>query len=178
MKQVLALALISLFFFGCASQTQTGQVVATNTAEDYYAQAFFCPEDSCAQKVIDEISLAQSSIDVAIYSFTLDSIADSLLEAKARGVKVRIIMDRLQAASDYSEDERLESNGIEVKISSKTSGIMHNKFLVVDNKLVLTGSFNYSRNADEFNDENLVLIGKKEIVQGFLEEFEELWKEN
>ena len=159
--------LLFLAFAGCVQQ----DVESTQ-------EAFFCPEDGCAKKLVEKFRNAGQSIDVAVYSFTLDEISNSLIQAKNRGVRVRVLVDSMQAANRFSEDERLAENGIKVRLAGKDGGSMHNKFAVIDSEIVATGSFNYSRNADEKNDENLVFLYNKQTAQKFREEFEELWKGN
>ncbi len=166
MKKLLALLLMAFLFSGCIQQR-----LPENSIE-----AFFCPEDNCAEKLAQKFGNARESIDVAVYSFTLDSISGALAEAKNRGVRVRVIIDSLQAANSFSEDEWLSGKGISVKLAGKGSASMHNKFAVIDNAIVATGSFNYSGNADERNDENLVFIHGRKIAARFAEEFEEIWR--
>jgi len=137
-------------------------------------ETLFCPRDACAARMETLWTSADESIDVAIYSFTLDGLANDLLEAKERGVKVRVLMDKTQAANSFSEDERLRGAGIPVRFGSG-AGIMHNKFSVVDGKTVSTGSFNYSQNGDTLNNENLVIVHGSETASRFGHEFERLW---
>jgi phosphatidylserine/phosphatidylglycerophosphate/cardiolipin synthase-like enzyme len=136
-------------------------------------QVFFCPEDECSTKLIEQINSAENSIDIAVYSFTHTKISDALVNAKARGVTVRVVFDYLQSENQYSEDERLIEEGIEVAIR-KGSGAMHNKFTIIDGKKVLTGSFNYSQNADTRNDENLILVLDDALAQAYTNEFNEI----
>lgn len=138
---------------------------------------FFCPEDECASELITKIDSAQKSIYVAIYSFTKDDIAAALIKAKERGVEVKVIFDYDQSKSDYSEDEKLIEAGIEIK-RRDGSGYMHNKFAVIDEQIVATGSFNYSDNADNKNDENLLFIFSDDLAVRFLDEFNELWEQS
>ena len=166
-KKLLFLLLAAIYFSACATQ----ETPVT-------PEVFFCPEDNCADHLIEKIDSATSNIDIAIYSFTHDEIADALIRASERGIKVRVLEDFTQSQNRYSEDERLVKNGVEVKTVKKSGGIMHNKFIIVDDALVGTGSFNYSRNADESNDENLVFLSDAKTVKKYLEEFEELWAEN
>ncbi len=90
---------------------------------------------------------------------------------------MKIITDSLQAESKYSKDELLEQKGIGLKIKKVDGGSMHNKFMVIDEKLVATGSFNYTENADETNDENLVFLVNQEIISAFESEFSEIWQQ-
>ena len=138
-------------------------------------EVFFCPEEGCALQLILKINASEKSIDIAIYSFTHDKIADALIEAKQRGVNIRILMEAQQAGSEYSDDERLSEAGIETKFMGNPLGIMHNKFMIIDSEIVSTGSFNYSENADLRNNENLVFLHNPAIIKRFESEFQRLW---
>ncbi|MBN1940811.1 MAG: phospholipase D family protein [Candidatus Diapherotrites archaeon] len=138
-------------------------------------KAFFCPEENCADQLIKEINSAEQSIHIAIYSLTHDEIADALISAGERGVEVMVLMEPQQAGSEYSDDEMLLENNVKVRLMKNSDGIMHHKFAVFDGKTVSTGSFNYSENADERNNENIVFISDSGIVREFEEEFQKLW---
>ncbi len=135
---------------------------------------FFCPEDHCSSVVIGWISRANSSIDLAMYSFTLDSIGDALVNVHKRGINVRVILERNQI-NQWSEYGKLKKNGIKVVID-KNPRYMHNKFMVIDGKVVLTGSYNYTKEADTRNDENLVVIISGKVARAYDDEFEEMWE--
>ena len=179
---LLTVVLIGILFIGTVKDDAMfvfpaiDALVSNNIDSNYSAQVFFCPEDNCSSQLIANIDSAQDEIVIAIYSFTLDEVADALIRAKERGVLIRVIFDNQQAANQYSEDEKLLDSGIPVVIKSG-SGYMHNKFIVIDRKKVLTGSFNYSSNADTKNDENLILIISEEIAKQYFDEFEEIWQE-
>jgi phosphatidylserine/phosphatidylglycerophosphate/cardiolipin synthase-like enzyme len=144
---------------------------ATNATK---AEVYFCPQDACKDKLIDKVNSAQKSIYIAIYSFTLDDLASALISAKQRGVDVKVIFDYDQSTSSYSDDEKLIAAGIPIA-RRNGSGYMHNKFTIIDGNLIATGSFNYSQNADERNDENLVFIVSEEIASKFKADFDHLW---
>ncbi len=150
--------------------------VGTNNYEN---EVYFCPKDYCSKELIKNINGANESIDIAIYSFTLVSVQEALIDAKNRGVRVRIIFDYLQSFNQYSVDEKLIENGILIiRKNGFNGGAMHNKFIIIDNKKVLSGSFNYSKNGDENNNENLLLIFDKKLVEKYMSEFNYLWNSN
>ncbi len=134
---------------------------------------FFCPEDRCSSVVIDWIERANESIDLAIYSFTLDSIGDALVRAHDRGVRVRVIMEREQL-NRWSEYSRLRDAGVKVKLDGNPA-YMHNKFMVIDGRVVLTGSYNYTKQADTRNDENLLILVGEDVAGAYEAEFNEMW---
>jgi phosphatidylserine/phosphatidylglycerophosphate/cardiolipin synthase-like enzyme len=139
---------------------------------------FFCPTDFCDQQLLQRIDSSQQSIDLAIYSFTLNSVSDALIEAHDRGVSVRVLFDASQASSSYSQDEKLEKAGVPIKRLDLEKGILHDKYIIIDHQLVGTGSFNYSENASHYNKENLVFINSSAIAQKFEQDFEKLWNES
>jgi len=137
-------------------------------------QVYFSPLGGCQQAVVESINKAASEIDVAIYIFTNPDIAEALVAAKVRGVKVRVLLDGDNVDMNYSKAESLVDNGIPVRHETGT-GLMHNKFAVVDDSIVLTGSFNWTRAAESANDENLLKITSPDLAAQYAEEFSELW---
>lgn len=150
----------------------TQQVIQMASCPRIYGP-YFCPEDHCSNVVIYWVSRANKSIDLAMYSFTLDSIGDALIEAHKRGVAIRVIFERSQV-NQWSEYNRLKSAGIQVMLD-ENDNYMHNKFMVIDGKVVLTGSYNYSKQADAQNDENLIVIEDKGVAKAYEDEFNEMW---
>lgn len=106
-----------------------------------------------------------------------DGIASALIRAHLRGVKIRILVDRLQAGNRYADDERLEKAGIPLLRDSR-SGSMHWKTIIGDAMAVGTGSFNWTKSADLYNAENFVIIRLKYVIQTFQREFHDLWVAN
>ena len=134
---------------------------------------YFCPEDNCSGALIRLFERANESIDIAVYSFTHAEIADALVRAKERGVKVRVILESEQLTS-YSQYGKLREAGIYVQLD-KNEYLMHNKFAVIDGKIVATGSFNYTASADKKNDENLIVVMDAGTAEKYEGEFEEMW---
>ena len=137
-------------------------------------EVYFSPSGGCQQAVVESINKAASEIDVAIYIFTNPDIAEALVAAKVRGVKVRVLLDGDNVDMNYSKAESLVDNGIPVRHETGT-GLMHNKFAVVDDSITLTGSFNWTRAAESANDENLLKITSPDLARQYAEEFSELW---
>lgn len=145
-----------------------------NSSNATKIDAYFCPQDNCADKLISKINSANKSLYIAIYSFTHDGIADAVVKAKQRGVDVKVIFDYDQSKIKESDDELLISAGIPVAYKTG-AGYMHNKFSVIDGNIVATGSFNYSSNADTKNEENLVFIDSPDLAQKFTADFDGIW---
>lgn len=174
---VLVLAIFVLAYLRDQPVALEGNIIGDKTIVANTIEPYFCPEDSCATNLVSKINSANKSVYISIYSFTLKEITDSLIAAKQRGVEVKVIFDYDQSKSEYSVDEVLSDAGIEVR-RRDGSGYMHNKFCVIDENIVATGSFNYSNNADTKNDENLVIIYSAELAAKFLNEFNEIWEQS
>jgi len=123
-------------------------------------------------KALDE---AEKSIYIAMYSFTNDGLAAAVIQAYDRGVKVQILLDDSQD-SDKGKRQfpKLIDAGIAVRVEHVT-GLLHHKFAVIDERLMITGSYNWSDNADDNNFENVVFISCKEIAEVYVKEFKEIW---
>ena len=102
------------------------------------------------------------------YSFTSKPILAALLSAQRRGVKVQLILDRSNLTQKSSEADEAVDAGIPVLIDAKHE-ISHNKVIIVDAELVITGSFNFTHNAEESNAENLVLLRSRDLAARYMQ---------
>lgn len=118
---------------------------------------FFSPRGGCAEAVINALEGAKRTVIVQAYSFTSAPIAAALVKAKRRGIDVRVILDKSQRTANYSSADFVARAGIPTFIDAKHA-IAHNKVMVIDGVTVLTGSFNFSKAAEESNAENLLVI--------------------
>jgi phosphatidylserine/phosphatidylglycerophosphate/cardiolipin synthase-like enzyme len=100
------------------------------------------------------------------YSYTSYKIAKGLLDAHKRGVKVEVILDKSQKSHQYSSADFLANSGIAVKIDSDHA-IAHNKVMMIDAETVITGSFNFTKAAEENNAENLLVIHDKALAERY-----------
>lgn len=134
-------------------------------------RVWFCPSKEPSRVIADELNSANTTIDVAIYSFSDKAIRKVLAEAAKRGVTIRLILN--QANKHKSLADALEDAGIDVRYVSQT---MHHKFCVVDGQVLLTGSMNWSTQSYARYDEDLVKFQKSpEVVSAFQTEFEYIW---
>jgi len=127
-------------------------------------RAFFSPNGGCTQAIIDEIDSAKSEILVQAYSFTSAPIAKALVHAHKRGVKVVAILDKSQKTAQYSSATFLANSKIPTLIDDQHA-IAHNKIMIIDGKTVITGSFNFTKAAEEKNAENLIIIKSGELAK-------------
>jgi len=137
-------------------------------------EVYFSPSDSPEKFIVEELGQALSSVDVAMFYFTNESLANALIEARSRGIKVRVYLDKKQRGLKSSQSRYLAENQIEVRYSSG-KGTMNHKFCIIDKKVVITGSYNWTLSAEEKNNENLLIIKDPVIASRYEEEFEMLW---
>jgi phosphatidylserine/phosphatidylglycerophosphate/cardiolipin synthase-like enzyme len=135
----------------------------------------FPPVETCDVKLVKFIDSAQKSLDIAIYDINRDEIVHHIL-VQSKKIPVRMVVDRRQAKGDHSLVPTLIKGGIQVKYGHQR-GIMHNKFTIVDGRMIETGSFNYTNNATENSNENQVYLAKPAIVERYKQRFEAIWRE-
>jgi phosphatidylserine/phosphatidylglycerophosphate/cardiolipin synthase-like enzyme len=128
---------------------------------------YFSPNGGCAEAVADTLGKAKDTILVQAYSFTSAPIAEALVAAHRRGVKVQVILDKSQRTEKYSSATFLKNNGIPCLIDD-AHAIAHNKVMVIDEKMVITGSFNFTKNAEEQNAENLLIVEDASLAAQYL----------
>jgi phosphatidylserine/phosphatidylglycerophosphate/cardiolipin synthase-like enzyme len=142
------------------------------------SEVYFSPNGGARQRLVRAIQDSRKTIDIAVYNFTAYELADALYAAKARGVQVRVVVDREMAETSGSGVRGLRLNGITVRsLGVPEQSLMHNKFAVFDERLVVTGSYNWTNSAEHANYENLVVLEEPKLVERFQQEFRRLWGE-
>jgi len=131
-------------------------------------QVFFSPHGGATEAAVKALTQATNSVLVQAYSFTSAPLAEALLAAQRRGVSVHVILDRSQRTEKYSEADFLIHNEIPTLIDAKHA-IAHNKIMIIDDFVVLTGSFNFTRAAEEKNAENLLVINDPALAKKYFE---------
>ena len=135
-------------------------------------EVYFSPHGGCTEAIIGELAKAKSTVLVQAYSFTSAPIAKALLNAHKRGVKVEVILDKSQRTDKYSSATFLYNSGILVKIDAKHT-IAHNKVMIIDGETVITGSFNFTKAAEEKNAENLLVIRDRKLAERYIKNWQE-----
>ncbi len=130
----------------------------------------FTPQQKCLPLIVNEINQAKKMILMQCYSFTSQDIADALIRAHHRGVKITIITDKSQLKERYSKIPILFKNGINVLVDTKPS-IAHNKLILIDNLTTIGGSYNFTNAAENRNTENITIIKNKQWTSLFVENF-------
>ncbi len=176
-------------FEGMLELTSSSSIVALSLRQNFASgifstlpvsptstEAYFSPNAGTSSGIVQEIQRTQNTIDIAIYSFTRDEIADALIAAKNRGVTIRILADSSQADGTGSDISRLEAAGFQLKrTNGGGGGILHDKYAVFDGRMLVTGSYNWSTNAEENNDENAVFIRDRAVIAAFQTNFNAMW---
>ena len=143
--------------------------------DDTTVSVYFSPQDKAITgSIIPLINKAENYIYAPIFYLTHSGVIESLIEAKARGVDVKVIVDANSSANKYSKHHFLREKGIEVK-TENWGGKMHMKSLVADDKYVVIASMNWTKAAEKANDENTIVIENKDVALKFKNEFIRLW---
>jgi len=134
-------------------------------------EVYFSPHGGSTRAIIEEISGAKSEILVQASSFTSDRIAKALVEAHKRGIDVEAILDKSQRTGKCSSATFLAHVGIPTYVDDKHA-IAHNEIMIIDEETVITGSFNFTKAAEEKNAENLLILHSKELGRVYLDNWQ------
>lgn len=132
----------------------------SHAAENRYSATvsiYFSPDGGCTDAVVRELAAAQKQVLVQAYGLTSAPIAKALLDAHKRGVDIQVLLDKSNVTAQYSSATFLSNSAIPVSIDSQHA-IAHNKVMIIDDATVITGSFNFTKQAEHANAENLVIL--------------------
>jgi phosphatidylserine/phosphatidylglycerophosphate/cardiolipin synthase-like enzyme len=158
-RSLIILSVFILLWYqgGCEVKTDPIQI-APNEVE-----VFFSPQGGCTEAIEKALGQAKGTVLIQAYSFTSAPIAKAVVDAHKRGVKVQVILDKSQRTERYSSADFLAHAGIKILIDDKHK-IAHNKIMVIDSNTVITGSFNFTKAAEEGNAENLLIIRSVDLA--------------
>jgi len=139
----------------------------SNPPQKSTIEVFFSPKGGCTKAIIEKINKAKESIFVQAYSFTSQSIAQALRNASKDNIKVQVILDKSNKDAKYSVADYLSSN-MTTLIDARHQ-IAHDKIMIIDSKIIITGSFNFTKSAEEGNAENLLIINSPELAKKYIE---------
>jgi phosphatidylserine/phosphatidylglycerophosphate/cardiolipin synthase-like enzyme len=169
MKRYIHIWLYLLFIL--LINVQVGHAIDRTLPKDTPVKVYFSPKGGCTEAISSEIEQAKTEILVQAYSFTSTPIAKALLYAHKRGVKVQTILDKSQKSQKYTSASFLTNSGIPTYIDEKHA-IAHNKIILIDREIVITGSFNFTKAAEEKNAENVLIIKDKGLAKVYIENWE------
>ena len=135
----------------------------------------FSPGPECKNLILEHISSAAMELWVCVFTISDNDITRALLRAHKNGVRIRIITDNEKSMDAGSDIFDLEQAGIPVKTDQSTSH-MHHKFSIADGSRLITGSYNWTRSAEQYNQENIIATEHTDLVKPFKAEFKRLWE--
>jgi phosphatidylserine/phosphatidylglycerophosphate/cardiolipin synthase-like enzyme len=135
-------------------------------------EVYFSPHGGCTDAVVRAIRAARHSILVQAYSFTSTPIAQALIDAHQRGVEVKVIFDKENATEQYSLAAMLRDAGVSLSMDALHAHA-HNKVMILDDAVVITGSFNFTQQAEHSNAENLLVIRDRTLAARYVENWRE-----
>ena len=138
--------------------------------------AFFFPSVDSERKLISYLRKATSSMVICVFTITNNDLANAIRDARRRGVTVRIISDDECMKMSGSDIQALYDEGFAVRTDLNRYAHMHNKFVVIDEYLLVTGSFNWTKQAVKKNQENLTVLDDPALAKIYIEEFNRLWE--
>jgi phosphatidylserine/phosphatidylglycerophosphate/cardiolipin synthase-like enzyme len=166
-----------MFSGGEFGKTSTSTVPLQHlTLNDTPIAVFFGAEDQVAAQLTRLIQSANFSIEFMAFSFTHDEMGSAMIERFEEGVDVVGIFETRGSETAFSEMPQMFCLGIPVRQDGNPR-TFHHKVIIIDNRIVITGSFNFSENADKTNDENVIIIASEDIAFLFMQEFEARWAE-
>lgn len=158
--------------FGALSQADTPHPRVTQ--DGTLVEVLFSPDDGVSDRIVELLQGAERSIHFMAFSLTSDPIAEAMAERARAGVEVQGVVETSQAGNQGSDVTLLQQAGVEVLLDGNP-GNMHHKVIVIDGEVVVTGSYNFSRSAEERNDENTLIIHSVDIARQYLAEFVRLF---
>ncbi len=162
---------IATGFFGALTLIYCLRFVGRQLGHVLETRVYFSPKGGCQDALVQELKKARREILVQAYSFTADPLTFGLVDAKKRGVKVEVLLDKSNEVEKYSDLHILLEQGLDPHIDHDHA-IAHNKIMIIDQKVLVTGSFNFTNQAEGENAENLVIMrGNSELIQRYRENF-------
>jgi phosphatidylserine/phosphatidylglycerophosphate/cardiolipin synthase-like enzyme len=159
--------------FGDASRTDTPYPQVD--LQGIPVEVRFSPDDGVVDRLVELVDGAGESVYVLAYAFTSDPLTQALLAAAERGVAVSGVFDAGQARANQGSDyQRLVQAGLDIRLDG-SRGNMHHKVLILDEQIVVLGSYNFSASAELRNDENTLIISDPALAKIYLQEFERIY---
>jgi phosphatidylserine/phosphatidylglycerophosphate/cardiolipin synthase-like enzyme len=162
--RIVSIGFLSVFLFVGCSTTQSTDLSLKNTP----VLVYFSPNGGAADAIVRELGEAKTEILVQAYSFTNKDIAKALVDAKKRGVHVEIILDKSNISAKYSAGDFTAHMDIPTYIDAQHA-IAHNKIIIIDGETVITGSFNFTKAAEEKNAENLLILKNRDLAKQYID---------
>lgn len=157
-------------------QRKPGGTTPKLTIGGVAVENYFAPEDHVPEKIIARVSKAQKTIDFMAFSFTDDAIGKAVMDRAKAGVRVRGVFETTGSETKFSEYGALKSAKLDVWQDGNPY-LMHHKVFIVDEQTVIFGSYNFTQNAEQENDENLIIVDDTNLAQAFTAEFGRVYEQ-
>ncbi|HVS36384.1 MAG TPA: phospholipase D family protein [Gemmataceae bacterium] len=162
---------VALGFFAALTLVYLGRRALVSLWPPPAVASHFSPKGGCTDRIVRELAAARHEILVLAYSFTSNAISKALVEAKTRGVHVEIVLDHSNETEDHTDLPFLLEQGL-APLIDPAHAIAHNKVMIIDHRTLITGSFNFTRQAEIENAENLLILkGYSELVSAYRTDF-------
>jgi phosphatidylserine/phosphatidylglycerophosphate/cardiolipin synthase-like enzyme len=151
-------------------------ILSANKVEVQQESVYFSPGEECLNAILRHIRRAKNRIRICLFTISDDRIADELISKSKQGVSVKIITDNDKMFDKGSDIEKLNRAGVPIRVDM-TRNHMHHKFALFDGDITLTGSYNWTRSAERYNHENILITDSSKVLREFNKEFDLLWDE-
>ncbi len=153
---------------------EANKLLLPKETQSFYCNTYFSPGTDCLNAICNQISYAVNTIDICVFTISDNDIRDKIEYALNKGVRVRIITDNEKTMDLGSDIDYLFRKGASIKID-QTSHHMHHKFAIFDKSILLTGSYNWTRSAAQYNQENILETNDTKALHNYQSEFDRLW---
>ncbi|MBI3408326.1 MAG: phospholipase D family protein [Planctomycetes bacterium] len=162
---------IATGFMGALTLLHFLRVLGRKLGQVPEVRTYFSPKGGCQEAIVAELQKARREILVQAYSFTADPLTYGLVDAKKRGVTVEILLDKSNEVERYSDLRIFLEQGLDPHIDAEHA-IAHNKIIIIDQRVLISGSYNFTNQAEGENAENLLIFrGHPELIRRYRENF-------
>jgi cardiolipin hydrolase len=141
------------------------------------AESHFSPSEACPRRIASFVRGVRRTVDICVFTITDDRIASAIIDTHRNGRRVRVITDLNKTTDLRSDCEKLANVGSDVRAADRAAAHMHHKFAIADESLLLTGSYNWTRGAADYNEDNFLITGDRRFVRAYVQHFQKLWRE-
>jgi len=154
---------------------KANKLVLPEAKKPFHNEAFFSPGDDCLNAIMNRLQSAINKVDICVFTISDDRISREIENCHQRRLQIRIITDNDKAFDRGSDIERLANKGLNIRVD-RTEKHMHHKFAIIDGKILLTGSYNWTRSAASYNEENILITDDPQSIRAYQAEFNKLWE--
>ena len=139
-------------------------------------KVYFSPGMDCLNAITSNLRKAKSNVKICVFTISDNRIVEVLKDLFYSGIRIKVISDNDKQFDKGNDVGYISSLGIDVKIDL-TQAHMHHKFAVIDDEITITGSYNWTRSAEKYNHENILVTDSKKVAKEFTKEFDKLWNQ-